>query len=427
MADMPTTESVPKFEQYTIPGGENYREVLMHMPQKQNAAIDLGKSPATSLFERDMMEKYGGESFPSVYNRLSPSEIDKYEMYVREDRNAAKTASMLQDRENNYKSQHWDQPNVLAHLRMSDRTGPEGEKILHLEELQSDWGQAGRKQGFAQKLTPELQEQVNLIASKLDPKFVPAHARNSSGTGIDTENFLIRDINHWKETGAITPEDARVLTQYANIKSGLKLPPSAPYVSSPEGKHTSSWVDLGLKRALREAAEKGYDKLVWTPGAEQAARYDLSKHIDELHWHRGNLVAYDKDGNKVIQRTGMSASDLPDVVGKDVADKLLAQEAGSDGWRTLEGQDLKVGGEGMSGFYDKILPTQLQKLVKKLDPEAKVELGGHVIKSGKGKPTQYSDFDEWSNAPQEQVTKAHSITITPKMREAILEIGRAHV
>ena len=45
---------------------------------------------------------------------------------------------------------------------------------------------------------------------------------------------------------------------------------------------------------------------------------------------------------------------------------------------------------------------------------------GHAIKFGKGKPTQYSDFDEWSNAPKEQVTKAHSITITPKMREAIL-------
>jgi len=43
----------------------------------------------------------------------------------------------------------------------------------------------------------------------------------------------------------------------------------------------------------------------------------------------------------------------------------------------LEGQDLKVGGEGMKSFYDKILPTQLQKLVKKLDPNAKIEMGGH--------------------------------------------------
>jgi hypothetical protein len=32
---------------------------------------------------------------------------------------------------------------------MSDRTGPNGEKILHLEEIQSDWGKKGRTEGFA--------------------------------------------------------------------------------------------------------------------------------------------------------------------------------------------------------------------------------------------------------------------------------------
>ena len=175
--------------------------------------------------------------------------------------------------------------------------------------------------------------------------------------------------------------------------------------------------------ALREAAEKGYDKLVWTPGAEQAARYDLSKHIDELHWHRGNLVAYDKDGNKVIQRTGMSASDLPDVVGKDVADKLLAQEAGSDGWRTLEGQDLKVGGEGMSGFYDKILPTQLQKLVKKLDPEAKVQMGGHEVSTGK-----YQVFAPNGKMIAEYPHVESAKAIVDRIPGATMsQIGRAHV
>jgi len=39
---------------------------------------------------------------------------------------------------------HWDQPNVLGHIRMSDRNDG---KTLHLEELQSDWGQQARKLG----------------------------------------------------------------------------------------------------------------------------------------------------------------------------------------------------------------------------------------------------------------------------------------
>ena len=45
-----------------------------------------------------------------------------------------------------HQSSHWDQPNVIAHLRMQDR-GPDN-NILHLEEVQSDWAQQGREQGF---------------------------------------------------------------------------------------------------------------------------------------------------------------------------------------------------------------------------------------------------------------------------------------
>jgi hypothetical protein len=45
-----------------------------------------------------------------------------------------------------YHSSHWDEPNVLAHVRFNDRTGPNGEKMLFLEEVQSDYGQDYRKQ-----------------------------------------------------------------------------------------------------------------------------------------------------------------------------------------------------------------------------------------------------------------------------------------
>ena len=37
-----------------------------------------------------------------------------------------------------------------------------------------------------------------------------------------------------------------------------------------------------MKRIIREAAEKGYDKVAWTPGSVQAERYDLSKHVRQI-------------------------------------------------------------------------------------------------------------------------------------------------
>ena len=47
-----------------------------------------------------------------------------------------------------FSSSHWDEPNILVHLRMNTRTDAEGNKVLFLEEVQSDWGQKGKKEGF---------------------------------------------------------------------------------------------------------------------------------------------------------------------------------------------------------------------------------------------------------------------------------------
>ena len=47
-----------------------------------------------------------------------------------------------------FKSSHFDEPNILVHLRMNTRTDSEGNKVLFLEEVQSDWGQKGKKEGF---------------------------------------------------------------------------------------------------------------------------------------------------------------------------------------------------------------------------------------------------------------------------------------
>ena len=32
----------------------------------------------------------------------------------------------------------------MAHIRLTDRKGPNGEKVLHVEEIQSDWHQKAR-------------------------------------------------------------------------------------------------------------------------------------------------------------------------------------------------------------------------------------------------------------------------------------------
>src|SRR5207248_2824398 len=108
-------------------------------------------------------------------------------------------------------------------------------------------------------------------------------------------------------------------------------------------------------------------RLSWTPGEAQAARYDLSKQVDKL------LLDPKKDGTfKLIGRKNnlnaieqdVTDEKLLDIVGKEAAKNLLASAKNQYGMHELSGQQLKIGGEGMKSYYDKMIPQALEKLGK---------------------------------------------------------------
>ena len=137
----------------------------------------------------------------------------------------------------------------------------------------------------------------------------------------------------------------------------------APFVTK-----TNDWAKLGLKVALKNAVQAGADKIAWTNGGQQNERYDLSKEVDyirriekdentfylDISLPRGmiNLVV-DNDGIIESQKGSMLSNvgsyvgkSLSDLIGKDVADRVL-----SNGDKTYAGENLKIGGKGMIGFY----------------------------------------------------------------------------
>lgn len=109
----------------------------------------------------------------------------------------------------------------------------------------------------------------------------------------------------------------------------------------------------------------------------------------------------------------------------------------------LENIDLKVGGEGMKGFYDQILPAAANKLVKKYG--AKVErssFGGVEGEKGQGNISERPiggyrvDFPDghsavyagWADAEKALATaqethSVHSLDITPALRETAVGKG----
>ena len=354
-----------KYGQYTLPGGENYREVLLHVPNEKLDSETAGKQYYKSFYR-----KGGDPDWDSLTNDQKNNIISMIPSY-----------GFSQPEK--FRSGHWDQPNVLAHLRMADRTGPNGEKILHVEEIQSDWGQKGRDEGFQQNMTPEQIQERNDLSVK------------SRGQGYLSRDELMRLEN---------------LDRIATLaETGI---PTAPYVTN-----TGSWTDLALKRALKEAAEGGYDKLVWTPGSEQAQRYKLSNTVSRIGYNPDTkeLIGLDREGHGIRQLEGKTfePEELSSVIGKETSDKLLSTDKNDVGFHMLNDQELPIGGEGMKEYYDKIVPNQLKKISKHYDPNAKVGYTDVMLPpSGKAGT---------NNPPM----AAPGLDITPQMKEAIMRGQKA--
>jgi len=326
-----------KFSSYQLPGGENYRELLLTLPFKNEPLTTTEKAERDSLHE---YLQYAGTEDPLM--REKQARFTELDTRFRGASSIHTTA---------FKSSHYDQPNILAHVRFNERTDAEGKRVLFLEELQSDWAQKGRKEGFSGQTKIEKREDGGWAA----------HEAEALGIEKNAPAWVVRDAQG-KEVGKYYKESYAV----AAAKEEGKIP-AAPFVTK-----TEAWTALALKRMIRYAAENGFDKIAWTTGEQQAERYDLSKQIKEIDYiKRGDKyeIAFTDNNGGGHNPGTFSAAELPDVVGKEVAQKIIDGEGKSYRGResrTLEGLDLKVGGEGMKGYYDKIVPSVANDVLKKL-------------------------------------------------------------
>jgi hypothetical protein len=163
--DAPKVEDTSKFSQYQLEGEkENYKEVLVTMPNTNRtknlesqlqAEYDKAIEAVTEALkplDAKAQEIYGQRYANLNYNEKSEvqfafykksNEFINYEKAVKE-MVAAKEKLQNIDK-SKFQSSHFDEPNILVHLRMNTRTDSEGNKVLFLEEVQSDFNASYRK------------------------------------------------------------------------------------------------------------------------------------------------------------------------------------------------------------------------------------------------------------------------------------------
>lgn len=388
-----------KFQQYTLPGGENYRELLLTLPQQKP----------------DLPPVQPGETFEQWKARRPETPLP-------------------------FKSTHYDEPNILAHVRFDDRTDPQtGEKILHVAEIQSDWHQAGRKRGY----------DAPLAAGDFGLR------QDRAGTWLVRAGQIPGEFTFRSEADAKTFIDESTGMRPGEI-TGIQT------AAVPDAPFKTTWPELALKRMLRYAAENGYDRISWDTGATNADRYDLSKQVksidvvpryDAATKERTRAISINVgSGDIATHRIGLGLNadgvvdnvstasaetgnfkgkHISDIVGKELADRIMSTNKG-----TLSGMDLKVGGEGMKGFYDKILPAAANKLAKKYG--ARVEQGSvptrtvppydkfveqHMRSYSGTDPARLPEIYKNMYTGEFSRSAVHSLAITSELRKAAITQG----
>jgi ribosomal protein S18 acetylase RimI-like enzyme len=354
-------------------------------------------------------------------------------------------------------------------------------KTRVLDEMQSDWAQRARDQGTRDPAKiAELEaawkakdEAVSDVADEIDA-FAYEHAPGAlQSTSAEVVIHQLADKRGpvAEAAGALRDKWLRAKNErldanskWTAAKNGV---PSAPYISN-----TSDWVDLGLKQALIDAAkDPSVNRLAWAPGKVQADRYNLKNTISGIRYSpetkslqvtrpyddAGKWYGFDGGDN-------VTPEALPGLVGKDLAEKLLAapkQAMGRgspyDAHTLTDLGSIEIGGHGMRSFYGDMTPegyqsgivgTRLQKLVRGLDPEAaRVEptevptgpprsidqimredlgQGGMILQSH----PRFNELMEQAGAIQDaekgrgrQIKTYPGVPITPAMREKILKEG----
>jgi hypothetical protein len=211
--------------------------------------IDPDKMLSEDLYRNDLGP--GGGYFPTQYADAAyrtPGPVLEYQETVAD----SPMAVEIDD------PKHFaESPDQIYHTRTSQRQGPEGGTYRLLEEIQSDRHQRGRTSGYydaehlrkLQDVEKAYSEETFRVSNIVDP------SERAVGQG------RLRELE----------EERRRL--YDLIDSGGV--PDAPF--------KKDWVNLGVRRAVWEAASAGDEGVLMTPPGEQSRRWSGEEGLQSFY------------------------------------------------------------------------------------------------------------------------------------------------
>ena len=367
------------------------------------------------------------EAALNAYNRISP----KFSSFVTDKEggtNYREITLTLPGQKRFTEARHFqDIENVLAFIRVDDRTDLAGNRVLFVQEIQSDWGQGLRKYGRKGQYE-QLPTAVEYLRKGSSPEPFDFDPPEPLDFDPETEELVPpSQANVWEYKAFGTyfsvyadtyaeAYDAMVDNLHA-LALGRTDVDNAPFVTSTEG-----WTALALKKLMTIAVNEGYDKIAFANSAMVSERYGRTITYSRVEYY------YNPETNSYEFNLYMRGLSDPYVSYKEVKKEKLIDYLGDQSvvddivQTTRERKDLDKPGaytrtfniylaepvhapaRGMRGYYDSIVPKLLKKLASKL--------GGVVEKKTKYfTPQGISSEDYVSLLEEEDPTAAKGLDV----------------
>jgi hypothetical protein len=352
-----------------------------------------GVSPTIELtgLEDEQMAEYkafapGGETFTSTV--LADAERWLADQVVPETFESTQQAPDLY-----FKRGHWEEANVLFFMRLNFREDQEGNKVLFIEELQSDWhGEArearknrvhevAKEKGItvkeAGKLVPKMYGYKSGIGEAPYSKEQLAKLKNDAEVALRINDNLgfnytseakaaILETDDWMNAWEFdNPVDQNAVSAWRAAYLANKRFESKRGSAVPDAPMKDTWRELGVKKAIDLAVKYGADKVAWINGEQSAKRYNLWTHFEELKYQKkknGNWYLFAKsidESKRNVEEHDLTDQEMIERVGQDNFDRMLAEE-GDKTISDSQFKDLEDRGKGIKVYQKKYEVKKVQ-------------------------------------------------------------------
>ncbi len=433
-ADFEANFSDTRTPDYNEPGGSNYREILLRVPDLNTTGRNRVRLSPEDQAEYDAAGRKMAEIEAQVgpidfVPGSTPNDSPKWEWEAAAGKQR-QIAARYEGKDPFVQSSHFEQPNIVVHARVKDRKDADGKRVLFVEEIQSDLASKWRESTESEEVTArraELRAQEVALAeesqglldraaqviNRADPMYARDVAR-SVARDLYSELRMFGDVSERSLTGnkrvaydALREYDGELYDQMVNVANRhdeaaravlalgteRRMDPSTPETPF-LGENTYA---LMVKRLMRMAADEGYDALAWTPGYMQAERWNNAAQsvVEGVQWGAdaenmqgeapgdGKLVSLEMGQTDTI---GFVVNDQGEIarsvfraeslVGKKLSALLgpgLAKQIMDEPSGSVSGQKITFPDSGYAIAYDQQIKRSVEKLTKKHGAMVKID------------------------------------------------------